>query len=184
MNKKEYYKKWYNEHKEEKAEYQKQYRQEHKEETAEYHKQYWQKNKDERKEYQKQWRETHKDGVSAYRKQYYKTHKDEESAHRKLRYEQNKDKEKQQAKAWKETHQEQWREIERRKNFKRRSLGFIPLNEPFEGSEAHHIDKERVIYMPKEYHQSVSHNVWTGKNMALINNLAYDYLLETKIAET
>jgi len=64
-----------------------------------------------------------------------------------------------------------------------RNLDFIPLNKPFEGSEAHHIDKDRVIYIPKEIHQSIRHNVWTGRNMVLINNLAYDYLLETKVSE-
>ena len=107
------------------------------------------------------------------RKEYYKQY-----------YEQNKDTRRQQARAWENNHRKQFHEIVRRRNSKRqRELGFVPLNEWFEGSEAHHVDRERVIYIPKEYHQSVSHNVWTGKNMALINNLAYDYLLETKIAE-
>ena len=35
--------------------------------------------------------------------------------------------------------------------------------------------KIREIYIPKELHQSISHNVFTGKNMHIINALAMDY---------
>jgi predicted DNA-binding protein YlxM (UPF0122 family) len=60
---------------------------------------------------------------------------------------------------------------------KRRQLGFKPLNKPFNGSEAHHLqDKETVIYIPKELHRRVSHNNWTGKGMNTIDALALDYL--------
>ena len=45
-------------------------------------------------------------------------------------------------------------EIKKRCAFKRnRNLGFIPLNEPFENSIGHHIDKDMVIYIPKELHK-------------------------------
>lgn len=40
---------------------------------------------------------------------------------------------------------------------KRKQLGFIPLNSWFEGSDAHHIDKDRVIYIPKKIHRSIYH---------------------------
>ena len=146
-----------------------------------------------KKEYQKKYYEEHKKALAYYyehrdealvkHRQWYKEHRDEALAYRKQWYQQNKDKHNQRRKMWAKNHKGQQREIDRRHNSKRkRGLGFIPLNEPFEGSEAHHIDEERVIYIPKEYHQSVRHNVWTGRNMALINNLAYDYLLETKIS--
>jgi predicted DNA-binding protein YlxM (UPF0122 family) len=63
-----------------------------------------------------------------------------------------------------------------RSRFKRRQLGFRPLNRYFEGSEAHHLkDKETVIFMPKELHRRVHHNNWTGENMDIIDNLALDY---------
>ena len=52
---------------------------------------------------------------------------------------------------------------------KRRGLGFEPLNKPFEGAEAHHITKDMVVYIPKEIHRSVTHNIFTGKNMDVIN---------------
>lgn len=58
---------------------------------------------------------------------------------------------------------------------KRRLLGFIPLNVPFEGSVGHHLDKEHVMYVPEELHRSVKHNVWTGENMDKINELARRY---------
>ncbi len=51
---KEYYKKYYQEHKEERLEYQRQYNQEHKEENAEYMKLYYQENKEKYTERNKQ----------------------------------------------------------------------------------------------------------------------------------
>ena len=61
-------------------------------------------------------------------------------------------------------------------NAKRRQLGFIPLNVWFEGSEGHHIDGERVIYIPKVLHRSVWHSINLGINMDKINRLAFNYL--------
>jgi len=63
----------------------------------------------------------------------------------------------------------------KRGKYKRRQLGFVPLNDYFEGADAHHIDKVYVIYIPKEIHQSIRHNVFTGKNMKEINLVAFDY---------
>ena len=58
-----------------------------------------------------------------------------------------------------------------------RNLGFVPLNKPFDGAEAHHVSKEYVIYIPKDLHHSIPHNIWTGRNMEQINLLAFDYLV-------
>ena len=135
-----------------------------------------------RKEYLKEYYKKHRDEMLAYQKQYQKEHRNELLAYWKQYREEHRDERLACCNAWKKIHMERVREIMRKVKAKRRKLGFVPLNEPFEGAEAHHIDKERVIYMPKEYHRSVRHNVWTGENMALINNLAYDYLLETKIS--
>jgi len=60
-------------------------------------------------------------------------------------------------------------------NKRKRNLGFIPLNEFFEGSEFHHIDRERGLFIPIELHKSISHCVETGKNMKEINLVAFDY---------
>lgn len=66
--------------------------------------------------------------------------------------------------------------ISRRHSAKRRALGFVPLNEPFAGCEAHHTDKEHVIHIPKELHHSVYHDQWTGQGMDEINALALSWL--------
>ena len=65
---------------------------------------------------------------------------------------------------------------------RRRSLGFIPLNNPFPGSEGHHFDRYFVIYMPKEKHRSIYHSITKNTNMDKINDLAIDYIFkDTKI---
>ena len=68
-----------------------------------------------------------------------------------------------------------FRNQKKAQNKRKRNLGFEPLNEPQEGFVAHHINLKKVIYIPKELHQSISHNVFTGKNMHIINALAMDY---------
>jgi hypothetical protein len=62
---------------------------------------------------------------------------------------------------------------------KRRLLGFVPLNVPLVGCDGHHIDKERVIYIPKKLHRSIYHNIWTGEGMVAINALATSWLAES-----
>lgn len=66
----------------------------------------------------------------------------------------------------------------RRENVRRSTLGFKPLNSPFAGCEAHHINKQDVIYIPKAMHRSIYHNQWTGKGMDKINALAGAFLTE------
>lgn len=68
---------------------------------------------------------------------------------------------------WRRNHPGKTREA----NSKRRGLGYVALNAPFFGSEGHHIDQERVVYIPEELHWSVSHDVRTGRNMKKINDL-------------
>ena len=38
-----------------------------------------------------------------------------------------------------------------------RDLGFIPLNEKFDGSVAHHINNNEIIYIPEEIHKKCSY---------------------------
>ena len=79
---------------------------------------------------------------------------------------------------WHSEHPESDSLAARRMKAKRRVLGFNPLNSPFDGCEGHHINQSDVIYIPKEMHKSVWHNVWTGRNMDTINALAGAYLTE------
>lgn len=68
------------------------------------------------------------------------------------------------------------REWRRRQRAKRRNLDFIPLNEFFDGAEAHHLDKIYIIHIPKNIHHSIWHNQYTGQGMDGINALAFNYL--------
>lgn len=63
-----------------------------------------------------------------------------------------------------------------RKNAKRRSFSFTPLNARFEGSEGHRVDNEQVIFMPKVLHRSIYHRQTDGLGMAKINVIAYGFL--------
>jgi hypothetical protein len=80
--------------------------------------------------------------------------------------------------AWKKEHPEEARIIRRRRNAKRRTLGFTALNSPFLGCEGHHLNKTDVIYEPKKLHRSIYHNQWTGKGMVEANALAGAFLTE------
>jgi len=64
----------------------------------------------------------------------------------------------------------------RKYNAIRKQFGFIPLNKYFKGSEAHHVDLERVIYIPEKLHRSVWHSVTLNINMDKINKLAFEFL--------
>lgn len=63
-----------------------------------------------------------------------------------------------------------------RSHAKRRLMGYILLNEPFVGSEGHHVDNERVIHIPKTLHKRVYHNHYTGQGMEEMNALAFAWM--------
>jgi len=52
----------------------------------------------------------------------------------------------------------------------------IKINKRFDRCEMHHITSSIVIYIPKELHQHINHNLKTGRNMAEMNMLALQYL--------
>lgn len=70
------------------------------------------------------------------------------------------------------------KESYRKSSAARRDLGFVPLNKKFKDSHAHHIDKDYVIYIPAELHQSIYHSLVNDINMDKINALAFKYLFE------
>ena len=82
------------------------------------------------------------------------------------------------ARDWGRKNPEKLATVWRKHRAKRRALGFNPLNSPFVGSAGHHINQNDVIYIPRDMHKSVSHNVWTGRNMEKINALAGAFLTE------
>lgn len=117
-----------------------------------------------KEKHNKEWREKNTEEQSFYFKQWYKTHR-----------KQNRERVYQWQRANPEKHKALSRTYENRR---RRNLDSIPLNKYFVGSEGHHIDKTHIIYIPKELHHSIPHNVFTGKNMDKINALAFIYLGE------
>ena len=124
-----------------------------------------------------------------YHKQYNKIHKEDRKEWFKQYRLNNPEKEQERYRQWAEDHREQRNEnnrqyfktekgkaARRRIKSNRRDLGFNPLNEYFDGSEAHHINQNDVIYILKELHQSIRHCLKTGLNMKKINQLAMENL--------
>jgi len=147
-------------HKEEIKQQKKQYRALHKKEIKEYDKQYNTSHKEEKKEYSREYRNLRKEKIKEYKKQYRILHREEIKKQNK-RYPQT----------------SAGKKAMKKSKAHRRQLDFNPLNEYFEGSEAHHINTKDVVYIPKELHRSIWHNVWTGENMNIINAQAVQFLL-------
>lgn len=103
----------------------------------------------------------HREEQAAYSKEYWAIHKTEHAA---------------KCNRWIAKNPEDRRISHSKSKSKRRALGFIPSNQSFIGCEAHHVDHDRVLYIPSELHKSVSHNVWTGYNMDKMNILAFQWL--------
>jgi len=131
------------------------------------------KDRNKRIEYCRQWRLDNPGRI----KQLSIAYKEKQKKIDRQRYLNNREYELERNKQWCKNNPEKYRAIARKKTNKRdRGLGFIPLNKYFEGSEAHHISKNFVIYIPREINQSVRHNLWTWYNMDKINKLAFAYL--------
>ena len=157
--------------KEKEREYQEKYREVHKEQIREYNKKYYQANKEKINEKEKR-----------YNSKYYLKNRDKILKQQHERYLKYREEIAQRRKQRRQKYPEKAREMARKHRDKRdRNLGFNPLNEHFEGSEAHHINFNDVIYIPKEIHQNIRHNLLTGKNMALINSIAYQFLMNNYI---
>ena len=148
-----------------KEEYQREWRKKHPEYYKEYNKKHPER-KEKQKEYNKTYRKRHPEKAIAYYKRNFK----KKQAYRK-----------EYLKKYFHTPEgiEIRRKCGRKVKARRRHLGFTPLNKWFKGSEAHHIDKERVIYIPKALHRSVWHSQTSGVGMELINKLALKYLKTT-----
>ena len=109
-----------------------------------------------------EWRKRNPNKLAESRKRYRQKHHDELM---------------QKKKVWRHSNPDKAREESRKHQCKRnRHLEYFPLNKYFEGSEAHHLNRFQVVYIPKELHRSISHNLWTGKNMDEINKLAWEWI--------
>jgi len=144
----------------------------------------------ETRERHKRWQREHREQCHENARRYRQTHKTEEAERARRYVALNKERVAKRRKHYNQEHKEecrtrtrQWlktpkgRACKARRDAKRRhNLGFLPLNAPFEGAHAHHIDKDRVIYIPAETHRSVPHCLATGKGMDEMNKLALAYM--------
>ena len=148
-----------------------------------YMKSYYQKNTEEIGENSKEYYEEHKEEKKIYAEGYIKTPKGREVKRKaSAKHYENHKKEK---KEYNKIHTKTPEGIKVKKKAdakvhakRKRGLGFEPLNEPFEGCEAHHIDTVYVVHIPKELHRSVPHNIFTDKGMEEINKKASVWLGE------
>jgi len=148
--KKEWRTKYYLEYHDELIKKRLEYHKEHLEKEKQYRKQYESKNREQINKQRKEWLDVHSE-QKYYNKEYLKQYRQTEHG----------------------------KEVHKIANSKRdRNLDFIPLNENFEGAEAHHIDRVYIIYMPKNIHHSIYHSVLKDINMDIINAIAFNYLGE------
>lgn len=68
-----------------------------------------------------------------------------------------------------------------KRKIKRRQLPPLKIivGEPFKDSNLHHMTKLIGMWVPKWLNALIPHNVWTGKNMELINILALEWYIQT-----
>ena len=57
----------------------------------------------------------------------------------------------------------------------------IKMNSPFDGSEKHHADRNRVIFIPKLLHRSVTHSIFDKVSMKKINKLAFEWMKKERV---
>lgn len=144
------------------------YRKTHKEKIREKGRKYYQTHKE-------KWKEKNRIHHLRY-PEYYQQYKDEILKQEKEYYQTNRERCIKECAKWKREHPELRKKHELKHNAKRRNLGFVPFNESFKGAVAHHIDLECVIYIPKELHRSVYHNIRTNKGMTEINDKVFVWL--------
>jgi len=129
---------------------------------------------DDRKKYFKKYCQEHSEHRNEYNKKYYKENKEGIKTHRRIHYKENKE---EISIYMKKYNQSIMGKINHKKHdAKRRQLGFVLLNKPFDNCVAHHISENFIIHIPKEIHKSIYHNIWIWKNMNAINKLAIEYL--------
>jgi len=152
---------------EKQKEYLKKYREQDKEKT-----------KEKNREYQKRYRSKHKEKIKLRERKYYIQHPEIKKEYRDTHKEERKEKRRKYSKT------EKGKILNQKHRHKRRQLGFIPLNEPFDGCHAHHINTTEVVYIPKELHQSYPHNHKKIETMVVINAAIVKWLRRDSIHPT
>lgn len=134
------------------------------------------KKKQDNKRWGKAWAEAHPEKIKAAQDRYYEANREEVKRRAKVWRKEHHERAVASTRSWEKAHPERAKATRKRiKNRHQRELGFIPLNAPFNGSDAHHIDRDHVVYIPKELHDTIPHCVKTGRNMKEMNMLVLDY---------
>ena len=123
------------------------------------------------------------------RKEYYQKHRELFRENNRSYYRKNKAKIYASNREWRKSHKEEWakyqrtyeqtekgKKVGRKKYTKRRGLGFIPLNAPFENSVGHHIDRNHIVFLPEKIHARFHHSLSDEASMEAINSIAMLYL--------
>ena len=129
---------------------------------------------EDRKEYMKAYCLAYPEQREVSVRAYYRTHPEQRKASARAYYRTHPEQRKASSKAYRQT--PEGKETQKKRHAKRKQFGFIPLNKWFEGSHGHHIDKERVVYIPKDIHESISHSILRNRNMEAINTVAREFL--------
>jgi hypothetical protein len=127
------------------------------------------------------YRATHKKELAAYMRKYWALHPEAARAKHHAYYLEHREEIHAKNAVYRKEHPEGSAMIRKRHKAVRRSLGFVPMNQPFDGCNGHHIDRERVVYIPEVLHMSIRHNVWNGRNMAKINAIAFNFLFKQEV---
>lgn len=146
----------------------------HSEQMREYHRTYRLVHSEQVKAYKKKYRLAHKEQIKTSDKSYKLIHSEQIKTSQGAWYLANKEQRSTHAKTYRQT--PGGKAVDKKVKSKRRQLGFVPLNDWFEGSEGHHIDIERVIYIPKAMHQLNRHSLSASRNMEIINSMAFEFL--------
>jgi len=198
------------ENKEKRKEYSSEYRKDNKEKIREQNKRYREKNIERDRQNSRDYHAKHRDEMNVYSRIYRTTNEEYLKKYFKEHYEENKisicEKRKnnphiqnymksyriynrdiirqQEKRYWLKNHDKRLFLTRRAKAKRNRQLGYEELNEFFEGSHGHHIDKTHVIYIPEELHGSISHSVLSSERnnngLARLNEQVYVWLLTGK----
>lgn len=163
----------------------KRYHNENKEKEKNRHNNYYQKTKETRKEKNKLYRNTHKEQHKKYYENYKVLNAGKIALKNRKLYYKNREKYLEICKKYRKT--TNGKEVNVRAKAKRRSLGFNPINERFDGAEYHHLrynangmkDNNIGIYIPRELHRSIYHNGFTGQGMDEMNKSAMEWYIST-----
>ena len=136
-------------------------------------KEQYRKNPEKWKEKTREYFNQHKQKHQEYNRKYQEEHKDDKRKY----YQEHKKEEYERTKQWRKNNPDKFRLQAARYNNKHyRNLSFVPLNKSFKNSDAHHLDRTYVIYIPKEIHRSIRHSVLRNINMDEINAIAFNYI--------